>query len=618
MSLPLLKLLAVSSDRRRLRSLVLLSVFTRLSGTLDTHQCDCEAKISRARRLAESAGLPGGGAIIADAMIDVGQNLNLGQMPPIQAELGDSAPGTTSEHVQQYGASSGLPTGGQTAQTFAPTHWKTVTATTAATTLAMTSTTSGGAFIAVGGNSQPGSLSSEAGGSLADSREETELLLPCKALADLAGSNSRQSPIAIYVNEFKAWLYGSSAQWTIAFASLAVGVVALRGGPWLWEVLFTLAMAATAGSVTSYELQTQGHDFGHVTDVLMAAEVAAAISLATHFGFEGSQVLFGAVLGLAGGFRSVGSLSVIAGHATPGLALCWNSLGAVLGVCATTVWRTALLTTTTPLLGAFLTVSGSGSLISAIWHACTSAGASHPSDADGDASGGSAHSGNHSVPPALPPPGMPWASAAGALLGPGSPEIALLWNVMCIMLATAVHAADRDRRLPAVMCLVGCICTNVGVIAVHQHDWHQPGTPDDGSWQWPACGCALWAVLASSAAWRQLGILSVWEASGFWRGYWNSAGAKLRKLTGPTYVVAGRDDHADQERGYVSLPAPPGAWIPATTGQPGQPQQRAQQLYATVPVQPPGNTIDDGSGPSVQDAFTTTLPPAPSANSNGL
>merc|ERR1719189_1381911 len=154
-------------------------------------------------------------------------------------------------------------------------------------------------------------------------------------------------------------------------------------------------------------------------------QVAFVTGIAIQSGFDGFQVLFGA---LVGGLCCFGCGGWARGldHYVPGFAMLWYTMGAMLGAFTFTIWQRPVLVTLGPLAGGFLAASGLECLAARL---CALDGGAHG-------------------PSLLPHPAAPWSGVAGELLALG-PGVAA--HAACSAVAALVYKSGEGdtRRLHA-------------------------------------------------------------------------------------------------------------------------------------------------------------------------
>jgi len=321
------------------------------------------------------------------------------------------------------------------------------------------------------------------------------------AQREVNSSSPASSPAAVYLKVASTWLVDSELQVIFAACALLLGILFAWNGPELWPIMFPALASALAAAIAAFEAGTR--DFDQSSTITLVIQVAAIFALATYSGFEGSQVLLGALLGLWTATCCGGWVEPLDEQWVPGLVILWNSLGGVLGVLVLTVWRAETLVTLGSLLGGFLAATGLGSLAS---YACEVA------------------LGTGNLPP-LPPSTAPWVASSAVALGVTGPGLAVVGHGACAAVAVMIHRRWRDRRHLAVACLISYLA--VIVVSTLAGDGCEglqggvsclPWTNGWGMhhWTWPTCCCSLWMALSAMAAWRQLGWLQASQARSAW------------------------------------------------------------------------------------------------------
>mmetsp|Transcript_39907 Transcript_39907/g.127909 ORF Transcript_39907/g.127909 Transcript_39907/m.127909 type:complete len:533 (-) Transcript_39907:96-1694(-) len=320
--------------------------------------------------------------------------------------------------------------------------------------------------------------------------------LPCGDLANLTSSVS--SPGTEYLRRLDTWLREECSQPACAFAVVLLGAFCAWDGPKFWKALFTGAVALVVGCVAVYESGQQ--ELPLISQTSVVAQAVGIAMLATWSGFEGTQVVLGAVMGYIGAFGFGGWARFLDEHLPGGFAVLWYSVGASFGILVVTKLRRSLLAAFAPLLGGFLLTVGVGTL--------ASHGLAFFTDQD-------------DFTP-LPLSSMSLPAVAGALLGEDR-KVALAGNGLCIGLVVLLQANQTRPRPVAVLCLVTCAMLTAAAAAMGPECRHFDGpvhcpawmkAPNDDTWQWTVLGCGTWAVITASSAWRQLGLPEGWESEG--------------------------------------------------------------------------------------------------------
>lgn len=322
------------------------------------------------------------------------------------------------------------------------------------------------------------------------------------------------SPIAIYFNSLSKWLKDAGHFWqfTICLGACFTGVAVALDGPKIWRVLFTFLAACGAAGVTHHEANLWQLAPNLISDIVLMGQAFFAAGLAVHVGFEGSQVLFGVLLGLVGAY-GIGDWARDLEPNAPGLCLLWYEVGAVLGFLLYTLWRKAVLSTLAPMLGSFLVTTGSITLLSRGVHM---------------ALGSDSH--EESKVPIFPAPGAPWVEAATSLLGNAGSQ-ALTVHCACALFATFMHGSFESRPLTVGVLVLSILVAAISAVGDGCQAW-PAGIEANGvacpAWlksvkhpAWPVFGSVLWATGTGLAAWLQLGRLEEWEEDNFWRSEFN-------------------------------------------------------------------------------------------------
>jgi len=316
----------------------------------------------------------------------------------------------------------------------------------------------------------------------------------------------------MYVEALSTWLLSSPYQGLIACVALIIGLLCVWDGALVWRALFTAISAAAAAAFVRFEAEDHELTADTPSEILLMVQAAAAMALATHTGFEGFQVLLGALIGSLGAY-GCGGWARWTGQRVPGFALAWYAAGAAGGIAFATLWRRPVLAALAPLFGGFLLASGTGILVSrgcAAWAESESNATSLSGMVD-----------------LLPPPDTPWVTAATTLLGPGG-LTPLAWHGGCALAALLLHGCKGERRIVAVACLIGCVAGTAlsaaaGGATCEQDNndclvWFVSGADSEAPrrWPWQVSGCIFWAVLTAASAYRQLGMHTGWNIRDYW------------------------------------------------------------------------------------------------------
>lgn len=304
-------------------------------------------------------------------------------------------------------------------------------------------------------------------------------------------THKADSPASWYAFGMAAWLRRAPYQALISLIAAMVGALCSWNGPAIWHVLFTVGTALCAAGAINYEAKVAGVASNAFSEGLVIIQAAACAAMAVHFGFEGFQVLFGVVIGLAGAYGLGGWARVLDFH-VPGFALLWYSVGAATGLLLYTVWRRPVLSLVSPLLGGFLMSSGSGVFLRHVYFLLAKLD-------DGNEAPGVEW---------LPPLKAGWADAAGMLMGhAGLAAVAL--QAACALCGVVLHALTGNRLLA-----IACLCGGIGAVGFVSAtgfgcNYSPFGCPDwlipEQETRWLVTGCSTWALISAAAAWRQLG-----------------------------------------------------------------------------------------------------------------
>mmetsp|Transcript_28189 Transcript_28189/g.44106 ORF Transcript_28189/g.44106 Transcript_28189/m.44106 type:complete len:453 (-) Transcript_28189:6-1364(-) len=305
---------------------------------------------------------------------------------------------------------------------------------------------------------------------------------------DTAALSSTVSPLTIYTKSFRKWLQEAPYQESIALLAIAVGGVFLWDGPALWHFLFTGAVAIAGAFVAYQEGKAMGLATTFASQVFLALEVGCVVGYATHMGFEGTQVMLGAVLGCLGAYGvSAGPRSLDLHF--PGVMLAWYSIGAVLGLLVYTTWRQSVLATFAPLLGGIFVSSGCGILLSRL------SSLLHP------ASVGVLW---------FPPHDQSWIEGFLSLIGNGGGGITLAALCGCALIGAVAQSMSGNRTIAIFLIIGGIAFSTLAASACqlieHASQFRCPAwLTTTVAWQWLVVGSLLWASTTGIAAYCQLG-----------------------------------------------------------------------------------------------------------------
>lgn len=342
----------------------------------------------------------------------------------------------------------------------------------------------------------------------------------------------------------------------ISIAVLLLGLVCAWDGPLFYSALFTIIAAVIAASLADYEVQASELTVDSASQAVVLIQVGAATALATHFGFDGSQVLFGVVIGLCGVYGCGWAPST--DQALQGFGLFFYSNGAILGCLIFTVWRHLFLKTLTPLVGGFLVATGLGALLSRAYMAAAGVQLA-----------------------ILPLSHLDWASSADFLLGTRGHGGMLGASICALVALLFMIFGGRRKRVLAVSILLVCILVNAVTGAIEANSAAE-------SWQWPIFGCFLWAGVTAASAWRQL------ADDAEIREQFDNAMGSMKSVASMTPVASmtasimrsmrGRPagglpfarDKEDKERLIAAEPPPPPPLCTTREARPSRPAEAAQ------------------------------------------
>ena len=366
-------------------------------------------------------------------------------------------------------------------------------------------------------------------------------------------SQVTKSPVRTYVQNFGTWLRESPYQTAIALAAFAIGCVCAWDGPRLWENLLISGCSMAVAWLAHFESSKNDFAPNLPSELVLTLAAGGITGLAVYSGFEGTQVIIGAVIGFAAAANcGVGSQAQAIDKSLPGISLTWCCAGSIFGAWVLVTWRRPLLACLAPLFGSYLVVAGLGTLL-----------------------------GDCLDTEFLPLQGAPWSVEASILLGPLGLH-ALTWHCLCAFLAASLQNCGR-RALAVVALIAYVVLLALGalLVGVQCHD----GTRTDGSacpehlafpgrWQWQCAGCTAWAILAAYTGWRQLGALQVYLSR------------KLSRRTSRSRSsYAPLDEPPNVESGLQAF-VPPGYTVTTVTG-----PQRLSGFVSSLPHRRPLGTV---------------------------
>mmetsp|Transcript_136842 Transcript_136842/g.266170 ORF Transcript_136842/g.266170 Transcript_136842/m.266170 type:complete len:772 (+) Transcript_136842:48-2363(+) len=300
------------------------------------------------------------------------------------------------------------------------------------------------------------------------------------ALGALCGTGSTAKAVGHtllgYVSETVGRIHKSEHQELISCTAIMLGLASAWDGPLFYRTIFTIVFVILVASMADFEVKAIDFTSDIVSRGVVLAQVSTAAAIAVQTGFEGSQVVFGILVGLLGAWGSSSWTEDLEDH-MHGIRLLVYSQGAILGCLVFTAWRPLFLKTLAPLVGGFLVASGLGALFGR---------------------GLTALTGSSLL--ILPPPSMDWATGADCLLGTRG-KGCLLWGFACGLVALIFMGfGGARRRILAISTLLAYIIANAVFGAALRAD--ALGAPR----AWPFFGCLLWAFSTAASAWRQLSI----------------------------------------------------------------------------------------------------------------
>lgn len=307
---------------------------------------------------------------------------------------------------------------------------------------------------------------------------------PCNALATLAqGMQGKRSPIMEYTSSFDHWLRTSEQQVFIALAAIMLGLICACVGQMMWRALFTVVMALVGAAIVYYEAEALPLAASTSAHRMIATEAFFFIGFAVHVGFEGSQVLAGAVLGFWGAY-AIPFVPASLDNLSPELALMWYVGASLLGCLIFALLRRWVLAAVSPLLGGLLVSSAFGLLVGR----------------------GIDRFAPRVATQWFPAADEPWINAMTNLLGNAPAPCFVLQCGFSILGTLAFH--KLQRKLPALALAMLGIIMSMSFGAWSMGCQLSMGCPSGTPWRWLLVGSFLWLIIVLSSMSHQLGVLA--------------------------------------------------------------------------------------------------------------
>lgn len=120
-----------------------------------------------------------------------------------------------------------------------------------------------------------------------------------KKIVALDEQDAQTNGFQVVKNEVFAVVTTEKYQWVVALVTLPLSVIALVSGPKFFQVLVAVAVAAGSYTLVLSQLGEvwTGSD-ASLAKYAASVEVALVMGVATYWGWEGAQLLFGATLGM--------------------------------------------------------------------------------------------------------------------------------------------------------------------------------------------------------------------------------------------------------------------------------------------------------------------------------
>lgn len=120
-----------------------------------------------------------------------------------------------------------------------------------------------------------------------------------KKVVALDEQDGQVSGAQVIKDEVFAIVTTEKYQWLVALVSLFLSVIALVSGPRFFQVLVSVVVAAASYTFVLSQLsEVWTGDDASMAKYAASVEVAAVMGVATYWGWEGAQLLFGATLGM--------------------------------------------------------------------------------------------------------------------------------------------------------------------------------------------------------------------------------------------------------------------------------------------------------------------------------
>lgn len=307
---------------------------------------------------------------------------------------------------------------------------------------------------------------------------------PCSALVKVAQmASGRRSPILEYTSSFGYWLRTSEHQVLIATLAMVLGLFTSCLGQIMWQGLFTVIMAFLGAAVVYYETEALSLASSTLAHKTIVFEAALFIGFAVHVGFEGSQVLAGAVLGFWGAYATPFIAQTMEEHFA-GLALFFYIGASVTGCLIFALLRRWVLAAVSPLLGGLLVSSASGLLVGR-FVSTIAPGVSKEF---------------------FPASDMAWIDAMSTLLG-NAPAPCFFLQCGFSLFGTFVYH-KLQRKTPA-LALAGVGILMSMVFGTSSLGCGLPmSCPSDAPWRWLLVGSLMWLIIVVYSMSHQLGVLA--------------------------------------------------------------------------------------------------------------
>jgi hypothetical protein len=285
-------------------------------------------------------------------------------------------------------------------------------------------------------------------------------------------------PLIVFITDTYTWLgEPTSPQAIIGLAAILLGLFFSFCGEKVWQYLFAVLAGAVGACFVLYMDETIPEIVpGEIGNYCLATQVGLTLAIAAHMGFEGTQVIFGTLVGLA---YAIATEPLVHSVKSKYTFFAWCCAGAALGVLCFTAFRSSILALLTPFFGGLFVVSGGFTVLA------------------------------HLGVVGFLSPELIWIEALASHFGNGGTAI-LAGQILLVVLGAAAFKAKPDPKVGAAPLLIGIVfgalatSTGFGCSLLHNCPaWLEPVK----AWQYPVLGNLAWLVLAGAGACVQLNMV---------------------------------------------------------------------------------------------------------------